>query len=139
MLEGEMIFDANSSPAGGYFAGRLNSNHMNYYPMAGSAAREEVKYPNFVSPQSVIPNSTYSSPIRTNGNLPSGPLMGSILKSKQGSAKDLNRRQPMVSSYIDQDGQKLTYEALRAAYMDKVSSQHVTASAYESYQLGKDF
>jgi hypothetical protein len=140
MLEGEMIFDANSSPAGGYFAGRLNNSHMNYYPVGGPAAREEVKYPNFLSPQSVIPNSTYSSPIRKNGNLPFGPLMGSSPKTKQSPAKDPSRKQqPMVSSYIVQDGLKLSYEALRAAYMDKVSSHHVTATAYESYQLGKDF
>lgn len=125
MLEGEMIFGANSSPASGYFAGRLNSNHMNYYPVAGSAVREEVKYPNFVSPQS-DGNSVYSSPNKAFSNLPYGPIM----KSPR-----INWPTPMVSSYIGQDGQKLSYEALRAAYMDRVSPQHVTASAYESYQL----
>lgn len=136
MLEGEMIFDANSSPASGYFAGRLNSNHMNYYPVAGSGVREEVKYPNFVSPQS-----DYTSPIRNhNGNLPFGPMLSSSKTMKQSIVKkDSIRKLPMVSSYIGQDGQKLSYEALRAAYMDKVASHHVTASAYESYQLGKDF
>lgn len=138
MLEGEMIFDANSSPASGYFAGRLNSNHMNYYPTAGSAVREEVKYPNFLSPQSDY-SSTYTSPIRNNGNLPFSPMLSSSKAKQTLVKKDSIRKLPMVSSYIGQDGQKLSYEALRAAYMDKVAAHHVTASAYESYQLGKDF
>ena len=138
MLEGEMIFDANSSPASGYFAGRLNSNHMNYYSIAGSAAREEVKYPNFVSPQSGH-NSNYSSPNKLLSNLPYGPLMSSPRIKQIPVTRDFNKRPPMVASYIGQDGQKLSYEALKAAYMDKVSPHHVTASAYESYQLGKDF
>lgn len=138
MLEGEMIFSANSSPASGYFAGRLNSNHMNHYPTAESATREEVKYPNFVSPQSGH-NSNYSSPNKIFSNLPYGPLMSSPRIKQITSTKDFNKRPPMVASYIGQDGQKLSYEDLRAAYIDKVSSHHVTASAYESYQLGKDF
>ena len=47
----------------------------------------------------------------------------------------------MVPAYVNHDGVKLSYEALRAAYMDKVSSNNnnVSATAYESYQLGKDF
>jgi hypothetical protein len=128
MLEGEMIFGANSSSASGYFAGRLNSNHMNYHPVTGPAVREEVKYPNFVSPRSDC-NSIYSSPNKSFSNLPYSPMMKSPRTNWP----------PTASSYIGQDGQKLSYEALKAAYMDKVSSHHVTASAYESYQLGKDF
>lgn len=138
MLEGEMIFDANSSPASGYFAGRLNNNHMTYYPVAGPAPREEVKYPNFVSPQSEY-NSKYSSPNRKNGNLPYGPMISSPKVRHSSATKDSIKKLPVVASHLGQDGQKLSYEALRAAYMDKVSPHHVTASAYESYQLGKDF
>lgn len=125
MLEGEMIFGANSSPASGYFAGRLNSNHMNYYPVAGSGVREEVKYPSFLSPQS-DGNSNYGSPCNAFSNSPYGP------------SPRINWP-PMVSSYSGLDIQKMSYESLRAAYLDKASSHHVTASAYESYQLGKDF
>ena len=132
MLEGEMIFDTSRSATGGYFPGRLNSNHMTYYPMAGSA-REEVKYPDFVSPRSVIIPIPTSN--RRNGNFPFGPLLSS-LKTKQSPDKDANRKH---SSDVTQDGYKLRYEALKAAYMDRVSPHHATASAYESYQLGKDF
>lgn len=117
MLEGEILFDANSSPASAYFPGRLNSNHMNHYPVAGSAVREEVKYPNFLSPQS-DGNSVYSSPDKAFSNLPYGPII-----------KSPGRINWPVSSYIGQDGQKLSYEALRAAYINKVSSPHVIASA----------
>jgi len=106
MLEGEMIFDANNSPASAYFPGRLNSN-MNYYPVAGSTVREEVGYPNFLSPQS-DGNSVYSSPDKAFSNSPYGPII-----------KSPRRINWPVSSYIGQDGQKLSYEALRAAYINK--------------------
>ncbi|XP_024391656.1 inactive protein kinase SELMODRAFT_444075 isoform X1 [Physcomitrium patens] len=138
MLEGEMIFDAHSSSTSGYFAGRLSMNHMSYYPLVAPAPREEVKYPNFVSPQSEY-NSKYSSPNRKNGNLPYGPMISSPKMRHISATKESVKKVPLVASYIGQDGQKLSYEALKAAYMDKVSSHHVTASAYESYQIAKDY
>lgn len=139
MLEGEMIFDANGSPTSAYFAGRLN-NYPAYHLMMGPTVREEVKYPNFVSPQSDY-HSSHCSPNSTLSNLPYGPMMSSPTMNLSPTSREFNKKLTMVPAYVNHDGVKLSYEALRAAYMDKVSSNNnnVSASAYESYQLGKDF
>jgi len=122
------MFREYSSPASVYLAERLNSNHVNcYYSIARSSAQDKATYtPNVFSPGS-DDSSTYASPIgNNNGNsLSFGPMLSSAIMTKQSLVKDSIRKLPMVSSYIGEDGKSLSYEALRAAYLDKVGLHHI--------------
>ena len=130
-----MNFDANGSPTSAYFTGRLNCSYagLGRHQVPGPGVHEEVKYPNFASPQSDH-HSNYSSPNSSLSNL----IKSSPTLNLSPTSRDFNNKLVTPSIGIH-SGPKLSYEALRAAYMDKGCYTHVSASAYESYQLGKDF
>jgi hypothetical protein len=169
MLEGEMIVEVTCStpPVAAYFAERLPHTYMGRRstglepiikkattPMTTTTTtttttREETENPNSnLDAHQSDQESFYSSPNGDFGsyNIENTPPFEPT-RSPTTTTKDFNSRlnvvapapapaPPLVAMH---SASNLSFEALKSAYADKGYYAPVSAAAYESYSLGKDF
>lgn len=167
MLEGEMIVEVtcSASPVAAYFAERIPHTYMGrrstgLEPIIKKATspttttttttttrREETENPNSnLDAHQSDQESFYSSPNGDFGsyNIEYTPPFESTRSPTTTTTKDFNSRLNVVTTpppppVAMHSASNLSFEALKSAYADKGYYAPVSAAAYESYSLGKDF